>query len=197
MIRDLEQAFQTYKLYVALKNHFTSPYYDFFKYNGVVKAGRSTFDRRSDKYFFAKLAKKQDLQNYLVANFVDNHQSWVGELVNTTTSDKVYTKWLGRQQSMSYLFESDLSKLSDNFNENILVVDKQHPRLLKLVLRKEISIETLIILNSLCKFFKHWSRSIEEQFIWPQLKFKCKKYKPFIQYDLQKYKKIVVDKFQG
>ena len=138
-----------------------------------------------------------DLQNYLVANFVDNQQAWVGEIVNTTSGDKIYTKWLGRQQSLSYVFENDLSKLSDNFNDNILVVDKQHPKLLKLVLRKEISIETLIILNSFCKFFKHWSRSIEEQLVWPQLKFKCKKYRPFVEFDPKRFKKIVVDKFQG
>ena len=196
MIQDLEQAFTTYKLYVALKNHFTSPYYDYFKYGGVVKAGKSTFERRGDKFFFAKLAKKPDLKNYLISNFVDNQQMWVGDLLTTGNGDKVYNKWLGRQQSLTYVFEDDLTRLSDDFNQNIIVTEGQHPKLLKLVLRKEVCFETLVILNSLCKFFKYWSRNIEEQIVWPQVKFKCKKYKPFLDFDQLKYKKIVVDKFR-
>ena len=49
------EAFQAYKTYVAIKNHFTSKTYDFFKYNGRTKASRSTFEKRNDKYFFSKL----------------------------------------------------------------------------------------------------------------------------------------------
>lgn len=196
MTPDLEPAYGAYKTYVALKNHFTSPYYDYFKYGGVVKAGRTTFERRKDKFFFAKLSKKSDVKNYLIANFVDNKRSWVGELVNDSAGDKIYNKWLGRQQSLSYVFQSDLDKLSDKFNDNILILDNQHPKLLKLVLQKEVCLETLIILNSLCKFFKYWSRNIEEDLIWPPVKFKCKKYKPFLDFDQTKYKKIVVDKFR-
>jgi hypothetical protein len=196
MISDLEPGFKAYVQYVALKNHFTSPYYDYFKYDGKVKAGRSTFERRNDKFFFVKLAKKKDVQGFLVANMVDNPKNWIGDVITSNDSDKVYTKWLSRQQSLQYIFSNDLHKLDDDFDSNIIVNDHQHPLLLKLCLRKEIQIETLIILNGLCKFFKYWSRSISENVIWPQFKFRCVKYKPFVNYEPDTFKKIVVGRFK-
>ena len=93
------------------------------------------------------------------------------------------------------MFENDLEKLDSNFDSNVVVTDGQYPKLLKIALRKEVAVETVVILNSLCKFFKHWSRNIEDQIIWPSFKFKCNKYKPFIEFDQERFKKIVVDKF--
>jgi hypothetical protein len=65
-------AFEAYQTYLALKQHFTKPGYDFFKYNGKVKVQASSFDVRKDKYQFHKLSKHTDPINYLVSNFVYN-----------------------------------------------------------------------------------------------------------------------------
>jgi hypothetical protein len=191
-----ETSVAAYKTYVAIKNHFTSPYYDYFQYGGRVKAGKMTFERRNDKYFFTKLAKKKDIKGYLVANFIDNQSNWIGDVINDHDSDKIYTKWQARLQSLQYIFENDISKLDSNFDKNIIVVNGQHPPLLILALQKQISIETVIILNTLCKFFKHWSRSITDTVVWPSFKFKCNKYKPFFTFDEKRFRKIVVDKFE-
>ena len=61
-------AFECYKEYVDLKNHFTKPSYDYFKYNGRVKVSLDKFEQRKDRFLFAKLAKKTDLEGFLVAN---------------------------------------------------------------------------------------------------------------------------------
>ena len=195
MNANLEQGFNAYKTYVAVKNHFTSPYYDYFKYGGNVKAGWSTFERRNDKYFFVKLAKKRDIKGFLIANMIDNQSNWIGDVINNANSDKVYTKWLSRQQSLLYVFKTDLEQLLRPFDLNFVVVDGQHPPLLVKVLRKEISIETVIILNSLCGFFNHWTRAITDTFIWPSFKMKCSKYRPFVVYENDRFKKTVVDIF--
>lgn len=195
-LAQLEKGVAAYKTYVAIKNHFTSPYYDYFQYNGRVKAGKLTFERRNDKYFFVKLSNKKDIKGFLIANFIDNQSNWIGDVINDRNSEKIYTGWLARQQSLQYVFENDLDKLDSDFDKNVLVVDHQHPPLLVKALRKEINIETVVILNSLCKFFKHWSRSITDTVVWPAFKFKCQKYKPFISFDEKKFKKIVVNKFK-
>ena len=190
-------AFEAYKVYVALKNHFTSPTYDFFKYEGRTKAGHRSFDKRPDKYFFHKLAKRKDVVDYLVANFVynDNVNTWIGNLLNNNESDKCYSQLVKTRESLSYIFTNDLSHLEVEFDNNFNVVDGQHPHLLKLYLRHEISIETMIILDDLVGYMKKWNRRIEDDILWPTVYLKCKKFRPFFQYDRDKMKQIVLDKF--
>ena len=56
-MKNIYEGFNAYKLYLAVKNHFTTNY-DFFKYNGKVNAKEDSFLKRRDKFFFAKLQRK-------------------------------------------------------------------------------------------------------------------------------------------
>ena len=190
-------AFEAYKVYVALKNHFTSTTYDFFKYEGRTKAGHRSFEKRPDKYFFHKLAKRKDVVDYLVANFVydDNTSAWIGNLLNNEQSDKYYNKLVKNRESLSYVFGGDLDKLDSDFDSNFQVTEGQHPKLLKLYLRQEINIETMIILDDLVGYMKKWNKRIDEGILWPSVYLKCKKFRPFFRYDRDKMKQIVLDKF--
>lgn len=188
--------FEAYQTYVALKNHFTQKSYDFFKYNGKVKVTYNTFDRRKDKYFFNKLAKNKNIMNYLLANFVDGDiNQWIGDIVTDQQADTTYTKWLARQESLTYRYKTDLSRLKPEFDYNLKVEDNQHPYLLILYLQNQICIETLIIIDMLTNCFKHWDANIQETVIWPNVKKKCERYRPFLSIDLKKYRKITVDLF--
>jgi hypothetical protein len=191
------EALEAYKVYVALKNHFTSKTYDYFKYNGRTKVGARSFEKRTDKYFFHKLAKRKDVVDYLVANFVydDNVNAWIGNLLNNEHADKCYSQLVKTRESLSYVFTNDIDRLESEFDQNFQVVDGQHPHLLKLYLRHEITIETLIILDDLVGYMRKWNKRIDEGIIWPQVYQKCKKFRPFFQYDRDKMKQIVLDKF--
>jgi len=186
--------FESYTTFLALKNHFTTDSYDYIKYNGKVGAKPSSFDVRKDKYQFYKLSKHKDPLKYLVANFVDGDLKWIGDLFSDD-SEKVYNEWLKRQQSLSYIFEQDMKKLCTNFNDNVIVKNGQHPYLLKQYLRREISIETVIILNDIFGFFGHWNKKIEDTVLWPSIHKKLLKYKPFFHYDVFRCRKIVKDVF--
>ena len=48
--------FEVYKMYLALKQHFTKEKYDFYKYNGKVRANEKSFEERRDRYFFLKVS---------------------------------------------------------------------------------------------------------------------------------------------
>lgn len=188
--------FQTYKMYVALKNHFTSATYDYFRYNGKTRASIKTYEARHDKYFFEKLSKKRDVEDFILANIIEQGPAvWVGDLANEQQAEENYRGWVKRQQSITYMFTNELDKLELPYDQNIIVVDGQHPPLLKHVIRQDISIETLIILNDMCSFTRYWNRKIEEKVIWPSLYNKCKKYRPFLKFDKEKLKQIVIDKF--
>lgn len=186
--------FEAYKTFLAVKSHFTTDSYDYVKYNGKVNASSTSFETRKDKYQFYKLSKHKNPLQYLVANFVDGDLKWIGDLFDDK-SEKVYADWLKRQQSLTYIFEQDLNKLLTNFDDNVIVKNGQHPYLLKQYLRREISIETIIILNDILGFFGHWNNKIEDGVLWPSIYKKLSKYKPFFHYDMFKCRKILKDKF--
>jgi hypothetical protein len=189
-------SFEAYKTYVAIKNHFTSKTYDYFKYNGSTKASRATFEKRNDKFFFNRLAKHRDIVGYLVANFVyGNKVSWVGDFLNSEASEQCYLKYLKNKESLTYIYKEDLNRLDVEFNDNFICVNGQHPKLLRMYLQGEVNIETLVILDDLLSFSRKWTRRIEEKIIWPQVNNLYKKYKPFIQYDKEKLRTITVDYF--
>lgn len=186
--------FETFKTFNALKAHFDSDY-DFIKYKGKLSyVNPATFERH--RYQFSKVAKHKDAINFMLANFVGSNVSWAGDLT-TDKADVVYSDWLKRQQAITYIFTEDCNKLLTNFNENFIVKSGQRPHALKLYLQKQISIETLIILNDICKFFPHWNKTITETIIWPSIYKKCIKYKPFFRYDIAKCKAIMRDIFTG
>ena len=39
-------AFESYKMYVALKLHFTTDSYDYFKFNGKTRVSETNFEKR-------------------------------------------------------------------------------------------------------------------------------------------------------
>lgn len=186
--------FEAFKLYTAIKNHFTTDSYDFFKYNGKVKVSEHTFETRKDKYMFYKLSKHENPLAFLVANFSENRKLWVGDLFDLDRQ-AVYNEYLRRKQSLTYIFESDIDNLLENFDGNFEVPPGSYPYLLNLLIRKKISKETFIIINDCVRFFGRWNKQIQDPILWPQIALNCKKLHPFMEYDKDKYCKILRNKF--
>jgi hypothetical protein len=188
-------AFECYKEYVALKNHFTKLSYNYHKYNGKSKLSFESFDGRKDKLYFMKVAKHPDPRNYILSNLVENPKLWIKEIAFSSSSEEVYKGWTKRQQSLTYLFKEELSKLKDNFDSNIKAKDHTHPYVIKLYIRKEISLETLVILVDLVRCASYWSRKFVYDPTIDEILVKMMKYRPFLDYDKEKVRKIVLDKF--
>lgn len=189
-------AFEAYKHFLALKRHFTTKHYDYFKYKGVVNVKKDRFDIRNDKYFFHKLSKHKDLTNFLIALFAYGKQDlWIGDIMRNEESEKLYNQWLKVKQSLSYTFASDLEKFNEDLVSSFVVNQGQHPHALKLLLRKDINIETFIIINDILRFTSSWNRDIIEKIVWPEVRQRCKKYHPFLNYDKKIFNEIIVDKF--
>jgi hypothetical protein len=188
-------ALEAYKEYIAIKNHFSKPEYDYFKYNGKSRINPKTFDSRKDKLYFQKLAKHQDVKSFLVANFIVNEKMWIKEIAYSDEAENNYKEWNKRQQSLSYFFRQDLSKLDSNFNDNFVCKDNEHPILLKKFLRNEISLDTLCLLLDMTKAKKHWDSRMKNDFVWETVRTKIEKYTPFIKVDKEKIKKITLDFF--
>ena len=153
--------FEVYTKYIALKNHFSQPKYDYFTYGGKVRAKESSFEIRRDKYFFYKLSKHKDVENFLLANILEGGKDfWVGELRESAPED-IYRKWKKRQESLTYTFKDDLSKMDDDFDKNFKVEKFGHPLLLRLYLRDDVCIETMCILDMLVNYSDSWNKILK------------------------------------
>jgi hypothetical protein len=191
--------FAAFALFNALKLHFTSDSYDYFKYNGKTNVSKQTFSTRKDKYSFYRLSRKfglTELKDYYVANFLTNDIQWVGDVLGPD-AEETFKKWQKRIQSLTYTFENDIIKLLDrvdNPNELLMVKKNEFPLLMQCAQQGDIALETLIILDDLMNFFPMWEKEIYDDIVWPNFRTKCMKYKPFLHYDKEKFKQILKEK---
>lgn len=187
--------FETYQHYLSLKNHFTNPKYDFFRYGAKTRATVTSFNKRKDKYWFEKTSRKysnKEIVEFLVANFVavDNPQNlWIGEIINS--GDRKYSDWKQRQQSLTYQFKEQSEKLlTENKLEDILECSKGHPIILKKYLGGEISLETFSIWEKVFSFQKNFDNKLTDP-VWETVSLKLKKYIPFININVFQFKSVL------
>ena len=185
--------FEAYEKYVALKLHFTSEY-DYFRYNGKTSVTPKSFNERKDKFHFKRLAKKYDdstIIEYFIANIIANKQ-WVGNMDIAT-----YIQWASRIQSVEYVFSNDVEKLLTNVTDFDIIFNSDkgnHPKLIKAYLGKKISLETLVIFEKLLDFRKTFNKEITDQIIWPKVNMLIEKYEPFVEANISRCRKILLEK---
>lgn len=191
------EAFDTYKVYLAIKNHFTLDSYDYFKYNKKVNVGYDSFLKRKDKIFFAKLGRKKSeyLEDFFVANFLHDPKIWIGELLSDDCEQR-YTTWKRKQESLTYVFKNEVDFMN-GWNSNELeqwfsVKHGTHPNVIRMYLRKEISLETITILNSILKFTKQYDQTVKDP-VYGEVSKLCNKYQPFLKFDKSKIKTILLN----
>ena len=192
--------FAAYALWNALKLHFTSDSYDYFKYHGKTNVSKQTFTTNKSKYQFYKLSRKyelEELKNFYIANFIQGNADWVGDLIQN--GDDNYTKWKKTQESLTYTFENDVTYLFDTYapGEMFKIVGN-YPNLLKELMQGKIHIETLLYMNMIMGFLPNWKKQIQEDIVWPEWELKLRKYQPFIfdQYKIQKFEDILREKIR-
>ncbi len=197
--------FAAYALWNALKLHFTSESYDYFKYNGKTNVSKQTFTTNKSKYQFYKLSRKynlDELKNFYIANFIQGKGDWVGDLLQD--GDENYTKWQKTQQSLTYTFENDIMYMFDSvdgaefwhIDDYFKPIDGGWPMLITKMMNEKISLETVCILIDILGCMPNWEKQITEDIIWTTHQRIIKKYTPFIPYDKEKYKQILKEKIK-
>jgi hypothetical protein len=190
--------FESYKLYNALKLHFETDGYDAIKYNYKSNVSAQSFFKRRDKYFFAKIAKnhEKDLLTYFVSNF-KNGVGYVGDMINED-GERNYLDHKRIQESIHRVFSIDINKLNEQgelFDNLFKSVNGQVPLVVKVWMQEEISLETVVILNSIFGFIDRESVRISDTIIWPDTKRKIEKYTPFVNYNKDKCMKLLTNVF--
>ena len=190
--------FDCYKIYLALKNHFTRDSYDYHKYGGKTRATVEAFYKRKDRFWFEKMCRKKtekEVEDFFVANFVscsDPETLWIGDLMKS--GDSNYIEWKKRVQSLSYIFKGEVeSHMSGNNFDNLFNVEGgRHPQLLKKHLQGNISLETMLILDRILGYKNNFDKKLDDP-VWKVTSTRMKKYSPFLNIDVFTYKKILKD----
>lgn len=194
----MNDPYESYKLYNALKLHFETDSYDALKYNFKTSIKPQSFFNRKDKYFFAKLAKTygKNLKDYYIANFKMDVK-YVGDMLNEG-GEQYYRSHKKVLESIHYSFENDINKLSEiesSFDELLLSENNNHPKIIKLWMQDEILLETIVILDSLTGFMDRENKKITETIIWPDIYRKITKYKPFVKFNTEACRSILIKEF--
>ena len=196
--------FDVYKIYLAVKLHFTSKDYDFYKYGGKVNCKLETFTKRNDRYFFHKLSTKyneHEILDFFVANFITDSKKWIGNLLQNDGRD-VYLDYKKRKDAFAYHFRADCLSINDDFVRNNLSFDDgfvchngQHPRLLRLLLQKRISLQTAVVLDHFLSFSKNWDKEITEKVVWSKISSTIARLKTFVSFNVTECKMIMKEVF--
>ena len=187
--------FDAYKCYLAMKNHFTKDNYDYIKYRGKTRATHQAFYKRKDRFWFEKFArqkKDKEVEEFFVSNFIystDPGTMWIGEMIKE--GEGRYTEWKKKIQSLSYVFKEEVDSLFDNKKvDDIFDCSKGHPVILKIYLGGNTSLETLVICDRILGYGKDFDKKLTDP-VWETVSRKIKKYSPFLNIDVPRYKNIL------
>ena len=187
--------FDAYREYLALKNHFTKKSYDYHKYCGKSRATVQSFYKRKDRFWFEKVVRQKtdkEVVEFFVANFVscsDPQSLWIGEIMKE--GETRYKEWQKKVQSLSYLFKEESQQIfSQHKFEEVFDCSKSHPVLLKMFLSGKISLETMVIYDRIFLYGNNFDKKLKDP-VWESVSLKIKKYNPFLNIDVFRYRKIL------
>ena len=187
--------FETYKTYLAMKQHFTKDKYDYHKYCGRSRATLSAFHKRKDRYFFEKMSRShpdKEIEDYFVANFVsckDPETLWIGEIIRE--GDDNFRQWQKKVQSLSYVFKEDATSLFEEQRmDDVFDCSSGHPPILKSYLGGFTSLETLVICDRILGYVKNFDKKLKDP-VWETVSRRIKKYTPFLNINVPRYKKVL------
>ena len=189
--------FDAYRCYLSLKNHFTKDHYDYHKYRGKTRATVQAFYKRKDRFWFEKFArqkKDKEVEEFFVSNFIystDPGTMWIGEMIKE--GEGRYQEWQKKVQSLTYIFKEEVNTLFEGKKvDEIFDCSSGHPLILKSYLSGNTSLETLVICDRILGYRKDWDKKLNDP-VWETVSMKIKKYSPFLNIDVPRYKKILKD----
>ena len=184
-----------YRCYLALKNHFTKDHYDYIKYRGKTRASNAAFYKRKDRFWFEKFARQKndkEIEEFFVSNFIystDPSTMWIGEMIKE--GEGRYQEWQKKVQSLTYVFKEETESVFENKKiDDMFDCSKGHPPILKIYLGGDISLESMVIYDRILGYGKDFDKRLKDP-VWETVSRKIKKYSPFLNIDVSRYKKIL------
>ena len=108
-------AFETYCLFLALKNHLTTKSYDYFKYSGKTNASQDSFMSRKDRFHYQRLCRMcedDQMKDFILSNLIKG-KLWVGEMLDDE-AEQNFKEYSKRKQAFTYRSEEHTSELQSH-----------------------------------------------------------------------------------
>jgi hypothetical protein len=178
--------FQAYKDFNAIKLHFTSNSYDYFKYNGKSRVTWKSFEKFSGKKILHNLLRKHqsDFIEFVATGFAyDKNISWIGDF-NTPAIDESWATHKKNMGSLTRIYTDEITELFERGSvKEVLMGGDQLPLIEKNRISGLTSMETCCILDQI---FDYINRNKCDHPLWEDTKY-IKKYTPFLKINLQKF----------
>lgn len=179
--------FKSYQTFVAMKLHFSTESYDYFKYHGKTKAGWKSFEKFGGKkvvYFLAR-KWKENYVPFLAHGFAYHPDSaWIGDF-NSPDMDDTFKTHQKNIQALSHIYKKELTELLNTGNVKSVMVS--HDGELPLIERNRIngltSIESCCIMDHV---FNYIDSNECDHPLWEKARV-VKKFAPFLKIDTKKY----------
>jgi len=188
--------FRVYKFYLATKLHFTTDKFNVFENKGRVRGSRDKFWSRNDRGLFEKIGREfetdRDVIEYFVSNFMVGNDCVV---YSGDTANDNYKTYIKIKQSLTQQFSNDVNRILLHLEQNPDKLDSLYyfegtvvPELMKLLIGGDITVQSLVILDSYEPFLHNWN--VQTNLIFEEECRKVVKSKGFIKFDRSAMKKV-------
>lgn len=212
---DLTSTYNAWYTYQGLFAHFRSQdrKYDYFKYHG--KLNFSGFDAMEKSFIkhenngnysmqrkiFTDLGKKFTNKEALIFFFLSQFTNNI--MYPSHFDTEIYEGYATRLNNFYLHLKRDCDKLVSymnkfevSFDDLFRVTGINHPAIMKLSLSKTICLETFVVLDKLLGFIENIDKQLNDP-LWKDHSFLAKNYHPFVKFDLDKSKKIIMETLMG
>jgi hypothetical protein len=143
---------------------------------------------------FAKLEKEYKEHVDLVRHIAIN--AFYGKIsihsLLTNKAFELYNDFIRYEAAITYNFKEDIKRLYDydleKFKSLFNATESKHPKIFAMMVSNEINFCTYILLEEAIGLEYHYDDPI-----WEEYNFRLKKFKPFITYDSEKVRKVLID----
>jgi len=185
--------YENYMLYLALQRHFSTNY-DYFQYNGKVRASVESYEKRKDVFSFEKLSKivvKDDLEDFFVSHFLENPKEWIKNMSKSNLE-----KYRAKIKNLPRRFREDLQRIKMEGVGKVMVANGDIPLIHRLCMSNDLELETLILIDWMAPFIDKHAEEVDIPFAFPEHIQRLQKYRPFLKNKLQDNYKYYVDLFK-
>lgn len=191
--------FNLFRIYCAIKAHLSDSF-DINKYGLKTKIPLDTYNKRSDRVFFERLASKNDAEEaykLMLLNMIGNEDCISYELASAGAYS-YYLNHSGRIDRIHTVYRKDLEEIflllktsQKKFKD--LLIGTSHPVILQLLIQNKICIETVLLIDSFLPILDEVNKQYKSDILWNPWYIKMSRYRTLTVINSQLAKDIFLD----